>query len=724
MVSDKKRAFISIFSAFATSYLLLNILLVKPTKTISGEATQKSHTHAGLSPVSNVAGGSVIGDTSSLGDGGKALKARLNNPHGIDVDLMGNIYIADTGNSRIRKIDTHGFITSIAGNEYGTFSGDGGKATLASLNKPQDVTVGPEGSIYIADTENSRIRKLDTNGIITTIAGSGKRGFSGDGGKAALASLNKPKGVAVDQEGNVYIADTGNSRIRKVDTHGVITTSAGNGNSGFSGDGGKATLASLNRPCDIAVDAGGKLYIVDSGSERIRQVSHDGIITTAAGNGSRGPFVDGNRAEKSTINRASGVCVDTSGNFYIADTQNYRIRKVGKDGIISTMAGNINSELSMDGIVVKASIGFPYGVAASQNGSLYFIANSLVLKIDTNGIITVIAGKGEHHFWGDGGKATSASLYYPSGTDVDSGNIYIADSANQRIRKVDKNGVITTVVGSGERGFSEDATSALKTRLNYPRDIAFDSKHSIYVSDCYNNIVRKVGKNIETVAGSGKQGFSGDGGKAVHAELNRPNGIDIDNDGSLYIADTYNNRIRKVDVNRIITTAAGNGSAGFSGDGDSASHASLRYPRGVSMYNGEIFIADTDNHRIRKVDAQGIITTVAGTGTSGFSGDGGKAEKAQLNWPYSVVHAGGYMYISDSGNNCIRQVDQNGTITTIAGGEKNRKFFRETPHVLDYPKGIAADSYGNLYIAEWRKHRLKSIKINHRQKKSYQKEFF
>jgi len=703
MVSHKKLAFISILSAFATSYLLLSTILVKPARKLS--TTQEKPAWTSIT-ASIAAGGSLMGDISSLGDGKKALMARLNSPHGIAVDLRGNVYIADTGNSRVRKVDTMGVITTIAGNGKSRFGGDGGKAILASLNKPKDVAVDSKGNVYIADTENSRIRRVDTKGVITTTAGNGKKGFSGDGKLSNRISLNRPQGVAVDLKGNVYIADTGNLRIRKVDTHGVITTAAGNGENGFSGDGGKATLARLNRPCDIAVDSGGSLYIMDKGNGRIRHISPEGIITTVAGNGKRLFSGDGKKATEASFDRGSGVCVDAHGGFYIADTYNQTIRKVGADGIISTAAGN--GKLSVGGIVAKEGIGLPRSVAVGSRGSLYFTARNLVIRV-TDGIITVIAGNGEHNFWGDGGKAIHASLYYPSGTDADSGNIYIADSANQRIRMVDKNGIITTIAGSGKRGFSKDGTIAAKTALNYPRDVASDGKHSVYVADCYNNIVRKVGKYVETVAGNGRQGFSGDGGKAVNAQLNRPNGIDVDINGVLYIADTYNNRIRKVDINGIITTVAGSGITGFKGDGGDASHASLKHPRGVSVYKGEIFIADTDNHCIRKVDTEGIITTIAGNGTSGFSGDFGKAEKAQLSWPYSVVQTELYMYISDSGNGCIRQVDKDGTITTIAGKVREIEMLKGTSALLDYPTGITTDSEGNLYIAEWGKHRIRSI---------------
>jgi sugar lactone lactonase YvrE len=323
--------------------------------------------------------------TSALsGDHGSAAGAGLSEPFGVAVDAAGNLFIADTANNRVREVDTSGIIITVAGDGVGGFSGDGGRATSASLNTPTGVALDAAGNLYVADTFNNRVRKVDSAGVITTVAGNGEARFSGDGVAATSSSLRAPFSVAVDAAGNLYIADTSNHRIRKVDSSGIITTVAGDGRERFSGDGGKATSASLNFPIGVTVDRVGNLFITDQSSQRIRKVSAAGVITTVAGNGRESFSGDGGRATLASLNLPTGMAVDTAGNLYIADTSNHRIRKVSTAGIITTVAGN--------------------GIGG---------------------------------FSGDGGAPTSASLHLPGGVAVDSpGNLYVADTFNNRIRQV------------------------------------------------------------------------------------------------------------------------------------------------------------------------------------------------------------------------------------------------------------------------------------------------
>jgi sugar lactone lactonase YvrE len=278
------------------------------------------------------------GSSGHWGDGGTATNAGLASPWGVAVDAAGNLYIADSDNHRVRKVSMSGTITTVAGSgttgySGGGYSGDGGPATGATLNNPYGVAVDTSGSLYIADTYNSRVRKVSTSGTITTIAGSTTQGLSGDGGPATDAGLAFPYGVAVDSAGNVYIADTDNHRVRKVSTSGTITTIAGSGTTGYSGggysgDGGPATSARLFNPYGVAVDAAGNVYIADTDNSRVREVSTLGTITTIAGTGSFGLSGDGGRATIATLYSPYGVAVDMAGNLYVADTYNNRIRKV------------------------------------------------------------------------------------------------------------------------------------------------------------------------------------------------------------------------------------------------------------------------------------------------------------------------------------------------------------------------------------------------------------
>ena len=331
--------------------------------------------------IATVAGNGTNGYS---GDGGAATHAELNYPFGVAVDATGNLSIADYANYRIRKVGANGIITTVAGNGTYSYSGDGGAATAAELSFPFGVAVDATGNLFIADTENQRIRKVGANGIITTAAGNGYGGYSGDGGAATSAELQEPWGVAVDASGNLFIADQSNNRIRKVDTNGIITTVAGNGTGGYSGDGGAATDAELDWPYGVAVDATGNLFIADHFNNRIRKVDTNGIITTVAGNGTPGYLGDGGAATNAELSHPSGVAVDATGNLFIADYLNNRIRKVG-----------------------------------------------------TNGIITTVAGNGTAAYSGDGGAAANAELWQPVSVAVDAtGNLFIADTSNNRIREV------------------------------------------------------------------------------------------------------------------------------------------------------------------------------------------------------------------------------------------------------------------------------------------------
>jgi trimeric autotransporter adhesin len=331
----------------------------------------------------------------------------------------------------------------VAGTDSYGYSGDGGLATSAVLSSPDDIAIDGSGNIYIADSANNRIRMVTkSTGIISTVAGTGSSGYSGDGGLATSATLNYPRGVAVDASGNVYIADTYNNRIRMVTKNtGIISTVAGSGSSGYSGDGGLATSALLYNSRTVAIDASGNIYIADSANNRIRMVTRStGIISTVAGIGSSGYSGDGGLATSAVLYYPYGVIVDASGNVYIADTFNHRIRMVTKStGIISTVAGTGLSGYSGDGgLATSAGLYYPCGVAVDASGNIY-IADTDIYRMrmvtKSTGIISTVAGNGFHGYSGDGGLATSALLYNPRGVAVDgSGNVYIADAGNNRIR--------------------------------------------------------------------------------------------------------------------------------------------------------------------------------------------------------------------------------------------------------------------------------------------------
>jgi len=328
------------------------------------------------------------------------------------------------------------------------------------------------------------------------------------------------------------------------------------------------------------------------------------------------------------------------------------------EGIIDTVAGTADP-------ATERSLFSPRGIAVDLNGDLY-IADSInqrILKVDTEGEYSTIAGDNAHSaYGGDGGLATEAQLAYPSGVEVDiKGNIYIADTNNHRIRKIDTNGIITTIAGNGTSGYGGDGGLATEAQLAYPGDVTVDVRGDIYIADTNNNVIRKIDSNgiITTVAGNGIYGYSGEGILATDAKLAYPYGVELDTKGNIYIADTGNNRIRKVNSNNIITTIAGHGGIiDQNSDGDVAIEAYLYYPHEIAVdSSGNLYIADTNNNTIRKVDTSGIITIVVGNGTLGYSGDGRLSKQAKLAYPEGVtISSTGDLYIADTRNNRIRKV--------------------------------------------------------------------
>ena len=638
----------------------------------------------------------TVAGTDRLLDNHAATSAPLRSPTGVAVDAAGNLYIADRDDNRVRKISPSNVITTFAGTGLPGYTGDRGKATQARLDTPTGLAIDAQGNVYIADRGNFVVRRVSPDGTINTVAGNGIPGFSGDKSTATSAEI-MPWAVAVDPQGNLYIADGFNYRVRKVDTKGIITTIGGNGNPVYSGDAANALTTSIDLPTGIAVDATGNVYIASF--ERVLEIDTTGAISTVAGSGDFGFIIDGVDARKAVM-LPGGVLLDGKGSLYLTDFNLNKVRKVDlSTHIISAVAGNGTMGFSGDqNSAPAAELSIPYALALDASNNLFVsdLGNGRIRKV-SNAIISTVAGTAI----GDGAAATSAFLNLPTGLAVDgSNNIVIADAGNYSARKFSPGGAI--------------ASFGQLQPFSTPFAVAADAAANFYVTDDEPRVLKITSAGATSIiAGNGTDGYTGDGGQAVTAAISQPSGIAVDSASNIYITDSTHNRIRKISSAGVINTIAGNGSATFSGDNGPATKAGMD-PADIAVDSkGNLYVADELNCRIRKIALDGTITTVAGTGVPGYSGDGGLATAAKLAFPTGVaVDPAGNLYIADSVNFVIRRVNVGGLITTIAG---NGTFYPSSgdggpaASAQMNPFHLTVDSLGNVFFTDLINDRIRKL---------------
>ena len=606
----------------------------------------------------------TIAGSSAVGDGGPATAASLSDAEGVAVDAAGNVYIADANDHRIRKIASDGTISTVAGDGFPGFRGDGGPASAARLNTPYGIAADSAGNLYIADLGNNRVRRIGPDGTITTVNGTD--------------TFLAPRNVALDAAGNLYVSEFGGHRVRRVALDGTITTIAGTGTAGFSGDGGSATTAQLDYPAGLAFDSVGNLYIADSSNNCVREVLASGMITTVLGNGAPGA------ALPNQLNAPTGLAVDSAGNLDVADSGNQRIQQLAPAGGIQTLPG-AGRDLAADG-----------------KGDLFIAAGSQLLELAPSLELSTIAGGGSYLFGGDGGPATSARLNGPVAIALDAkGALYIADQRNSRVRMVDTSGNISTFAGNGTFGAGPGELSA-------PGGVAVNSSGVVYIADQNNDRIEAFvsSGNASTVAGTAVPGFNGDGLPATSTQIFSPGNMAIGPDGTIYFADKGNQRLREIRTDQTISTLAQMVAGGVAVDStgvvylaDAGLHEVFRIDRAGhqdtlpvrarrdsvgmedrhlprnstrpaawrSTAKGNIYVTDTGNNRLRVITPDGAIRTIAGTGAADFDGDGGPALSAVLNAPTALAcDATGNIWIADTGNNRIRKLAAAGTAAEVS----------------------------------------------------------
>ncbi len=639
--------------------------------------------------ISTLAGtaGTVINSQDGTGE-----NAQFYFPRGVATDDQGNLYVADSANNTIRKVTAEGTVTTYAGSagEQGRTDGQG---TIARFVDPYGITSDRNNNLYIADTSNNAVRKITPDGNVSTIAGN--------------PHFLEPRGVAVDSAGNVFVADYGNDIVQKVSPNGTATHFAGTLGSPGNQDG-TGTQARFRGLMGIAVDQADTIYVADTSNRVIRKITPTGVVTTFAGSGMDG--TEDGTGIAASFSEPRALAVDDLGNLYVTDYNAHTLRKITANGTVTTIAGAPRSAGSEDGAGSVARFYAPSGVAVDQERTL-FVADTLnntLRRVDASGTVTTLAGLAGRTSSVDGtGPAARFEDPYALTADSD-GNIYVADATDHSIRKITAEGVVTTLAGLPGT-FGDADGNGDEARFNTPLGISVDSNGTVYVADTGNETIRKISVDgdVSTLAGSPGSTGARDG-TGSFARFSGPYGVAVDTSFNVYVVEARGSTVRKITADGTVSTIAG--TSGVNGMTDATgSAASFLVPFDIAVDSlGNLYICDHGNHAIRKVAPDGVVTTLAGNGTPGAQD--GTGSEARFKFPSGIaVDATGTVYVADNDNHAIRQITPEGVVTTIAGalGVTGSSDGTGTEARFFNAKDVTVDNSGNLYVADRGNHTIR-----------------
>jgi hypothetical protein len=638
----------------------------------------------------------VAGDIGGAGNvDGTGASARFNTPTSVAVDSSGNVFVADENNSLLRKVSRTGEVTTVAG-AAGVFGTADGSGAVARFDFPTGVAVDGAGSVYVIDTNNSTVRKVTSDGTVSTLAGDPLLSGGGDG-TGIGAQFRFPTGGAVDLNGNVFVADRGNDTVRKITAAGVVTTIAGSPQVTGTTDA-TGAAARFNGPTGVAVDATGNVFVADQNNHTIRKIAPGGAVITLAG----GAGLSGTTDATGTAARFNGpasVAVDV--NVFVADQNNHTIRKIAPGGAVTTIAGAAGKPGTDDGIGTAARFTNPSGVAVAASGTL-FIAdqrNAVIRKMTPDGAVTTVAGAPILAGSVDGTGA-AARFNRPIGVATDAaGNTYVADSANAVIRKITSTGVTTTIAGTvGVEGGADGVGAA--AQFTGPSGIAVDSTGNLYVAEIENNTIRKITSTgtVTTLAGvAGKTGATDGAGNT--ARFCSPSAVVVDSTGNLFVTDQANHTIRKITSEGVVSTVAGTAGQRGTTDGNGAA-ARFDSPSALTVDGaGNLYVTDANNYTIRKITPTGDVTTLAGTAGVLGNADGTGAAARFSSLSAIAIDATGNLYAADIAASTVRKITPTGEVTTVVGVANATGILLGPTPRLAHPSGIAAFG-GDLMISD------------------------